>query len=267
MKSTALILISLSVIVSTACVTRSKYDSTVAKFEGRLATLQDEHDKYKVQSAADLEKQRDALATLEKEKQAELVELKTKYDKMKGDYAGKLEASQDEIEALQKHRDKIEKSLVQFRKLQEAFENMIGAGEIRVYRRRGRIMVALPSSVLFRSGKARLSSAGEKAVAKVGAVLAKLPDRRFLVAGHTDNVPIGAAKFEDNWDLSAARALIVTRFMIANGVKPEMLASAGYGEFDPLGPNSSKAARQANRRIEIILMPNIDELPELPDTE
>jgi chemotaxis protein MotB len=144
---------------------------------------------------------------------------------------------------------------------------MIGAGEIRVYRRRGRIMVALPSSVLFRSGKARLSTAGQRAVAKVGAVLAKLPDRRFLVAGHTDNVPIRTAKFEDNWDLSSSRAVIVTRFMIANGVNPTMLASAGYGEFDPLGPNNSKSARQANRRIEIILMPNIDELPGLPDTK
>ncbi len=267
MKSSASILVSLSLVVSTACVTRSKYDSTVAKWQGDLSTLQGEHDKYKVESAAELLQQRDALATLEKEKRAELAELQTKYDKMKGDYAGKLEASQDEIEALQKHRAKIEKSLAQFRKLQEAFEKMIGAGEIRVYRRRGRIMVALPSSVLFRSGKARLSSAGQTAVAKVGAVLAKLPDRRFLVAGHTDNVPIKTSKFRDNWDLSSARAVIVTRFMVANGVNPKMLASAAYGEFDPLGPNNSRDARQANRRIEIILMPNIDELPGIPDTK
>jgi chemotaxis protein MotB len=181
------------------------------------------------------------------------------------EFQDKLAERKSEIEALRKQRAQIEANLKQYRGLREAFEKMIGAGELEVYRRHGRIMVALPSSVLFASGKADLSAPGQRAVAQVAQVLAKLEGRRFLVAGHTDNVPIRASRFQDNWDLSAARATMVTRTLIENGMPPTSVAAAGYGEHDPLKANDSSDNRKRNRRIEIILMPNIDELPELPE--
>jgi len=256
----------LSALVCTGCVTRAKHTQVTNKLRGELDTCNTDKTLLAKKSAEDLAKKQSELDTLRETKQRELDTLTEQYDNMKADYAKSLQASQEEIEELQRHRAKIEKSLEQFRKLQEAFQNMIGAGEIRIYRRHGRIMVALPSSVLFPSGKADLSRPGKIALAKVSQVLAKLPDRRFLVAGHTDNVPISTAKFQDNWELSTARAATVTRFLIANGVRPESLAAAGYGEYDPLTANDTEEGRQRNRRIEIVLMPNIDELPGIPDT-
>jgi len=257
----------LSAVVCAGCVTRAKHTEVTNKLRGDLSTLQGEHEALEKKSAEDMAKKQSELEELEATKKREIDTLMGQYDKMKTDYAASLKASKQEIDELQKHRAKIEKSLSQFRKLQEAFQNMIGAGEIRIYRRHGRIMVALPSSVLFPSGKADLSRPGKVALAKVSQVLAKVPDRRFLIAGHTDNVPIRTARFKDNWDLSTARATMVTRFLIDNGVRPEGIAAAGYGEHDPLTVNDSEEGRQTNRRIEIVLMPNIDELPGIPDTK
>ncbi len=256
----------LSAVLATGCVTRAKHTSVTNKLRGELDTCNSDKEALRKQSAADLATKQAELDKLRETKQQELDELTDQYEEMKADYAKSLQASKEEIDELQRHRAKIEKSLEQFRKLQEAFQNMIGAGEIRIYRRHGRIMVALPSSVLFPSGKADLSRPGKIALAKVSQVLAKLPDRRFLVAGHTDNVPISTAKFQDNWELSTARAATVTRFLVSNGVPPKSLAAAGYGEYDPLTSNDTEEGRQRNRRIEIVLMPNIDELPGIPDT-
>jgi chemotaxis protein MotB len=73
----------------------------------------------------------------------------------------------------------------------------------------------------------------------VAKVLATIPDRNFLVAGDTDNVPIHTSRFPSNWELSTARAVEVTKFLIVNGMRPQVLAAAGYGEFDPVAPNDT----------------------------
>jgi chemotaxis protein MotB len=273
MRSPLRLIALLSAVTCVACVTRSKHESTVKTWKGKLDEANDKYAKLEKQRAADIARLEGEKTDLEKKKNAEIAalnkskaELKKHLEQELAGIAKSLSASKKEIAELRAHRRKIEKSLAQFRKLQEAFRAMIGAGEIRVYRRRGRIMVALPSSVLFASGKAKLSKAGLKAVEKVSKVFAKLPDRRFLVAGHTDNVPIHTRKFKDNWALSTARAEMVTRFLISNGVSPKSIAAAGYSEYDPLVPNSTTKNKAINRRIEIILMPNVDELPGIPDT-
>lgn len=88
-------------------------------------------------------------------------------------------------------------------------------------------------------------------------------DRKYQVAGHTDDVPIHTARFASNWELSTARAVEVVRFLISNGMKPQQLSAAGFGEFDPAVPNDSTEHRAQNRRIEIVLLPNLSELPSL----
>ena len=92
----------------------------------------------------------------------------------------------------------------------------------------------------------------------------KFNDRRFLVIGHSDNQPLKSTTFKDNWDLSAARALTVTRFLVQAGMDPKNLLPAGSGDSDPIVPNNSAANLARNRRIEIALMPAINELPPLP---
>jgi chemotaxis protein MotB len=210
-------------------------DAAVARMEGRLAETSGTLAQTREQAARDR-------AALEAE----------------------IAASREELEAVRAQRALTEKRMEEWRKLTSKLADMISAGKIKVSIRDGRMMVDLPSSVLFASGSADLSEAGRPALAQVAEVLKEFPDRQFLVAGHTDNVPIKTAAYKDNWELSAARALTVTKFMIESGLKPRMIAAAGYGEFDPVSTNSTPKGKQNNRRIEIILLPNIAELPKMP---
>ncbi|HEX9579311.1 MAG TPA: OmpA family protein, partial [Myxococcales bacterium] len=150
-----------------------------------------------------------------------------------------------------------------YKSLTDRLRSMIDAGKLSVRIRKGRMLISLPNDVLFDSGSAVLKKAGQDAVAQVAQALAEFSDRQFLVAGHTDDKPIHSARFPSNWELSTERAVVVTRFLISKGMKPESLGAVGYGEFDPVLPNDSDEHRAQNRRIEIQLQPNLSELPSM----
>jgi chemotaxis protein MotB len=175
-----------------------------------------------------------------------------------------LEATQAELGELRRQRVEVEKRLAAFRELTAKFQKMIDTGRLEIVVRDGRMIVKLPAGVLFDSGNAELSRDGQMALMEVALVLRDLPDRKFMVVGHTDNVPLKNSVYSDNWALSAARALNVIRFLVTTGIKPENLLAAGYGEFDPIKTNKSDGGRKANRRIEIVLLPNVSEMPPVP---
>jgi chemotaxis protein MotB len=164
-------------------------------------------------------------------------------------------------EAAKKESDKRLASIADF---QKKFSDMVGTGKLKVGGRRGNLILELPSEVLFPSGSADLSKSGELNVLQVGLILKEMPDRRFLVVGHTDSAPLNGSIYKDNWELSTARSLTVVRFLVQAGMKAENLIPAGEGEHDPISSNSTGEGRQRNRRIEIILLPAITELPPLP---
>ena len=99
---------------------------------------------------------------------------------------------------------------------------------------------------------------GRATLAQVGDVLSELPDRSFQVEGHTDDVPIATERFPSNWELSSARALSVVRVLVQAGVSPEHVSGAGYGEYQPVADNGTAEGRRLNRRIEIVMLPNLD---------
>lgn len=170
-----------------------------------------------------------------------------------------LAATQEEIEQLRRLRAQAEAERAQFKALTERFREMIDAGKLEVVQRDGRMMLKLPDEILFPSGSKRLKRGGVDALKEVAKVLTEVGgDREYLVAGHTDNVPIRrGARFANNWELSTARANTVVQLMINQGVPPEQLAAAGYGPYDPIATNDTPEGRQLNRRLEIILMPNL----------
>ena len=177
-----------------------------------------------------------------------------------------LSATKDELPALRTQRIETENRMAAIADIQGQFAKMIDTGQLKVAARRGSLVVELPAEVLFPSGSAELSEKGQIAVIEVGVVLKQFPDRRFLVVGHTDNAPLKNSVYQDNWELSTARALTVTRFLAKAGMKADSLVAAGVGEHDPLSGNASAGDRQRNRRIEIQLLPAITELPPLPAT-
>jgi chemotaxis protein MotB len=127
------------------------------------------------------------------------------------------------------------------------------------------MIVRLGDKILFDPGKTDLKPEGKDALTQVTAVLKGLPNRNFQVAGHTDNVPIKSKRFRSNWDLSTARAVEVTNFMIGAGMEPKRVSAAGYADQSPVVPNDSPEDMAKNRRIEITLVPNLDDLPPIDD--
>jgi chemotaxis protein MotB len=150
--------------------------------------------------------------------------------------------------------------LAEFKSLTASFQKMIDSGKLAVVFRRGQMVVKLPAAILFPSGSAELSEEGQAALGEVASILRQLRGRRFTVAGHTDNVPVVQASFHDNWELSAARAVTVTKLLIAKGMPATSLVAAGYSEYDPVAANAGGTGRQKNRRIEIILAPNLKKM-------
>jgi chemotaxis protein MotB len=170
-----------------------------------------------------------------------------------------LNATKDELAQLRAQRADAEKRFAAIEDIQKQFAKMIDTGQLKVTARRGSLVLSLPSEVLFPSGVAELSRPGELAVLEVGITLKRFPDRRFLVVGHADDLPLKTNTYEDNLALSIARALNVTRFLTQAGMDAKNLLPAGAGENDPVSKDRAK-----NRRIEIALLPAINELPSLP---
>ncbi len=116
------------------------------------------------------------------------------------------------------------------------------------------------SEVLFNAGEANISAAGQEAIAKLGEAILQLEDEIppeinwvLRIDGHTDKRPIATEQFPSNWELSAARAISVAKLLINQGVSPNRLVAAGFGEFSPLDLGEDDEAYKRNRRIEFKL--------------
>lgn len=176
---------------------------------------------------------------------------------------GSLTETQRALEELRERERQQQARLATFRQMLERFRAMIDAGRLRVRIFRNRMVVELPDNVLFDSGDAELKAQGQATLAEVAQVLRSIEGRQFQVAGHTDNVPIRSRRFPSNWELSTARAVSVARYLIDQGIPSERISAAGYAETQPVDTNDTDEGRAHNRRIEIQLVPNLDELPDL----
>lgn len=178
------------------------------------------------------------------------------------------EALQAQLEEARRREAANQARLSALRAMARQFREMVAAGQLRVRIVRGNMVVELPEGVLFDSGRADLREAANDTLTRVAEVLSNVPNRSFLVAGHTDNVPVGRrSRYDSNWELSAARGVAVVRFLSEHGLSPDRLAAAGYADTQPVASNSSEEGRAQNRRIEIIVLPNLDELPDLSGLE
>lgn len=154
-----------------------------------------------------------------------------------------------------------EKRLAEFKELTEKFKELVDAGKLSIKVRNGRMMLALSSDILFSSGSAQLSKEGNNAIKEVTTLLKTLNNRNFQIEGHTDNVPIHSKVFPSNWELASARASSVLNTMLTEGFPPEHVSLASYGKYDPISDNSTPEARAENRRIAIVVVPDLSGLP------
>jgi chemotaxis protein MotB len=143
-----------------------------------------------------------------------------------------------------------------YQSLVDELEKEIEAGQIEIHRLKGRLQVRALDRILFDSGRTQIKPEGQEVLAKVAVQLRKLEGHRVRVEGHTDNVPIATERFPSNWELSAARAAGVVRFLMEQGLAPDELSAEGFGPYQPIAANDTAENRARNRRIEIVLVPD-----------
>ena len=133
-----------------------------------------------------------------------------------------------------------------------------------VYIKDGSVYVSLQEKLLFKSGSDVVDPIGVSALKSLAVVLNNTQDINVMIEGHTDNVPIKTRLFKDNWDLSTARATAIVRILTKdNGFDSHRITAAGRGEFRPLKENDTVEGRSGNRRTEVILSPDLNELYKL----
>ncbi len=254
-----------------ACVTSGTHKKKIAelnkKYDTDMAAAKAREDAL-LATKTTLQKNLDEATTLVATLTKRLEELGQNVDsltKEKGQLAASMAETARALEEARKQKAAAEARLATFRNLVAKLRSMIDSGQLKVVIRNGRMIIALPNDILFESGKTEVKAEGKTALAKVAQVLATVPDRDFLIAGHTDDVPIKTSRFPSNWELSTARAVEVVKFLVQNGMAPKVVAATGYAQFDPVVKNDSDANRAQNRRIEIVLQPNLSDLPPLDD--
>jgi chemotaxis protein MotB len=147
-------------------------------------------------------------------------------------------------------------------RLVAALQGEISQKEIALHQAKEQLTVTILDRVLFPSGRAALTPEGARIIAKVATILAKIGDRRIMIEGHTDNVPIRAPlsmRFPTNWELSTARATEVVKHLLSQGkLGASQLSAVGRADTAPVASNVAEEGRRLNRRIEIIVLPPED---------
>lgn len=187
--------------------------------------------------------------------------------------AKNVEELQRAVKEYQERAAQLERIKQRFELLRAKLQKLTDLG-LKVEIRRNRMVIRLPGDVLFASGDDKLSKEGNKVLDAVAEVIRndkQLSGRYFQVAGHTDNKPLKGGRFGDNWGLSAMRARQVLLYLISppdakdggGGLEPERLHPAGYSDTDPVAKNDTDEGRKQNRRVELVLMPDVEEMLDL----
>lgn len=185
------------------------------------------------------------------------------------------------LDALEEYKQRaaaLERIKARFESLRKKLEELTKLG-LNISIRKNRMVISLPGDVLFASGKDKLEAKGTEILGKVASVIREDEDlvkRTYQVAGHTDDQkiesPATKKEFKDNWGLSLMRARTVLLYLVqptddskatGGGLDPALWSASGYGDTDPIANNGGKFGRQRNRRVELIMMPNVEEMLDL----
>lgn len=275
MKKLVLLASSL-VLLSSACVKKSEYEALKAQSASQQKSLEQqlaserEHAQ-SLEQALQAEQAKSASQAAEIARlQSELDAAQKKISEMVSD-SSKLKSSIQEMQAalaaLSEQKRQTDARVAEYRKLLASFQTLIDAGKLKVKVVNGRMIVELPSDVLFASGSIELSEGGKTSISEIGSILAPMTDRQFQVDGHTDDQPIKTSRFPNNWWLASGRAIAVAEILIKAALPPTAVSAASFGEFRPISSNATPEGRAQNRRIEIVLVPDLSKVPGFEDLE
>lgn len=186
------------------------------------------------------------------------------------DQQNKLSESQQSLQQQKQKLEQLQTLLNQQKQASEELKNKMNealkgfnSNELSVYQKDGKVYVSLSEQLLFPSGSAVVNPKGVDALSKLAAVLNLNTDVSVDIEGHTDSIPI-RGRYQDNWDLSTARANSIVRILVNNyKVDPTRVISSGHSYYDPVAPNTTPEGRAKNRRTDIILSPKLEEMYKL----
>jgi chemotaxis protein MotB len=271
----------LSIMVG-GCVSSSKFEKKVAEADGlnqSLRALQQKYDKLTAENNdlkdqfkklngdfAQLSIQKDKITADRDELDKVLKSKSDSLSKTINELRGKTAALETENASLKESVANLKKTKEEeVKTVSKTYENLmqemkgeIAQGQVAITELKGKLTVDVLDKILFASGEAEVKPEGLAVLQRVIDILKNVKDKAIRIEGHTDNVKIGGAlarKYATNWELSAARAINVTRYLQKQGIDPALLASVAYGEYKPVADNSTSEGRAKNRRIAIILQP------------
>lgn len=267
--------------LSGCLVAESKYLKKVEEADSltkNLSELQQKHEKLTSDNSdlkAQYEKLKDEAAGLTKGNQALTADKKQLDDllKAKSDTLSKnISDLRQQVSDLEKENGRLKEDIIALQKVKEEkvkevsstyeqllsnMKNEIAQGQVTISELKGKLTVNMEAAILFDSGKADVKPEGLSILGKMIDTLKGVTDKAIRIEGHTDNVQISGGltrMFPSNWELSAARAINVTKYLQQQGLDPAFLSAAAFAEHKPVADNSSREGRAKNRRIEITLV-------------
>jgi chemotaxis protein MotB len=253
-------------LVFTSCVSGKKFTASEAqadKLKKENANTQNQLNESKMQ----LMKLKEEKASLQEGKDA----VQKEYASIQNDLMLLSSESKmtirDQAERLKELQDIIQHQNDRTTNLKNSISNALlnyKTDELNVYQKDGKVYVSLEEKLLFKSGSEVVDPKGKEALKSLANVLNSTSDFTVDIEGHTDDVPIKTQRFKDNWDLSTARASSIVRILTKDyGFDATRITASGKGEFHPVNPNTTVKERAGNRRTEIILSPDLQEIYKL----
>ena len=248
-------------LVFAGCVSKSEYLKTVESANAlevdnaRLKTDLAAAGKRSDQLAADRAELERLLTARSGELGRSIAELRQRVDALETENA---RLTQDLADAQKAREEKVREVSSTYEQLVDKMKGEIAKGQVTISELQGKLTVNMVDAILFDSGKAEIKPEGLVVLGKVIEIVKSVTDKSIRIEGHTDAVPISgtlAQRYPTNWELSAARAINVARYLQKQAINPATLSAAGFGEFKPVADNDTPEGRAKNRRIEIVLVP------------
>jgi chemotaxis protein MotB len=233
------------------CVSKSEYTKAMQSAEVRYNALEAQN----ARLTSDLAEAGKRNEQLERVLTMKSGELGQRVSALEGDNA---RLKQELAEAQKAREEKVREVSSTYEQLVAKMKGEIDKGQVTISELKGKLTVNMVDAILFDSGKSEIKPEGLVVLGKVIEILKTVSDKSIRIEGHTDNQPILGAltqRYQTNWELSAARAINVARYLQKQAVEPANLSAAAFGEFKPVADNTTPEGRAKNRRIEIVLVP------------
>jgi chemotaxis protein MotB len=247
--------------VFAGCVSKSEYMKTVESANAlevdnaRLKTELSAAGKRTEQLTADRTELERLLAARSGELGRSIAELRQRLTALESE---NIRLAQELAEAQKAREEKVREVSSTYEQLVEKMKSEISKGQVTISELQGKLTVNMVDAILFDSGRAEIKPEGLVVLGKVIEILKSVTDKSIRIEGHTDAMPIAGSltqRYPTNWELSAARAINVARYLQKQAINPATLSAAGFGEFKPVADNATLEGRAKNRRIEIVLVP------------